>query len=453
MSLDNISDHRKMGFIQVTLLFALSNFATYILIPNFNLIKQELGVSDTYLGILMGGFLFFNGLGALLWSYLSDARGAKRKILLTLSFILSGLLIYIVSVTKNTVLLMFSWILAGACLGATVPLGFSIISDLFPPENRTQTFMLWFFFSGFGLAFGYGFSLFLGAFYNWRFPVMVGSFIVALSGSILSMTLWEPPKGWSDIKGFGGVDYPYRFRISDLKLIARNKTNIFIVIQGFFGTIPNGALSSWAVHYLVREWGLSEIMASTILAMGSVGAIGGFFFSYLGDKLYERNEMYRPLIAAVCSIVEGLLFAIFFMIPVKLDIYTNDLIEGFIIFLDIIRKDPTSLLAMVIFFTAMAMNPAPGSIRESVLSDANLPEHRATVLAGANIIEIFSKSLSITVIGILSDLLGSLKEPLTIVMLIWILSGIAWIYVAKYYGEDKNNVRKVITKRLQKSNQ
>ncbi len=444
-------NHKTIGFIQVTILYALANFAAYLLIPNFNLIKRDLGVTDGYLGALTGGFIFFNGLGALLWSYLSDAYGVKRKGLLAISFVFSGLFILLVSMSSNPWLIMFFWLLAGGFLGAVVPLGFSIISDLFPPEKRTNIFMLWFFLSGFGLAFGYGISLFLGAYYNWRLPITVGGIIIIVVGSIASMTLWEPSKGWIDIQRFGGTEYTYRFQISDLRLIAENKTNIYIVLQGFFGTIANGALFSWTVHYLIREWGLSEIMASMFIAVSAVGAIGGFPLSYLADKLYERNEAYRPLIAAMCSITEGILFAIFFTIPIRINLYTNDPIEGFFEMMRILQNNPLILGTILIFFFGMFMNPAPGTIKDSVLSDANLPEHRSLVLAGSNIIEIFPKALSITLVGVLSDYFGTLRIPLMITMLIWIISGIAWIYAAKNYRKDRMMITKILDERIRKS--
>jgi len=440
---------RWLGFSQIVMLYILENMASYLLIPNYNLIKYDLGVSDTYLGLLMGGFLLMNGFAALLWSYASDAKGMRRKALLSASLVGGGIFIVLASVSPNPILLIIFWVFSGGALGAIIPLGFSLISDLFDRHIRTKVFMLWYMLGGIGLALGFGLALFLGTYYGWRLPLYFGGLILIFLGGPLSLLIWEPQRGFSDIDTpIDQYYYPYRFRPQDIGLILSNKSNIYVALQGFFGTIPNGVLFTWTVHYIIREANASEIAASVFLGFMSVGALGGLVLSHITDKLYRRNPTYRPLVAAFCSIVEGVLFMIFFAVPMKLNIYTDDPIDAFFAMIHMLYTNPQIFMLFIVFFIAMFFNSPVGAIRNSVLSDVNLPEDKATVLSAINIGELLSKSIGVSIVGALSDLFGSLRIPIIITMSIWILSGASWILVAKHYQRDILKIRRILEQRI-----
>ncbi len=449
---NTIGKKKWLGFIQIALLYILQNMDAYLLIPNYNLIKMDLGVSDAYLGIITGGYLFFNGLAALAWSYASDARGMTRKLLLASSFIAGGILTITVSLSVNPIEMAFLWILAGGTLGAIIPLGFSLISDLFEKKVRTSIFMLWYTLGGVGLAIGYGLSLFLGVIYNWRYPIYVGGLLLLLLGAPICLLIWEPPKGFSDINSKlsnkGDFKYPYRFKPEDLGLIISNKSNIYVALQGILGTIPNGVLFTWTVHYIIREAHASEVAASVFLGIMSTGALGGLLLSFLADKLYEFKYAYRPILAGFCSVTESILFIIFFSLPLKINIQSDDPVEAALQLFSLIKREPLFMIAFITFFIAMFFNSPVGAIRNSVLSDVNLPEHRATVLAGVNIAELFAKSLGITLVGLLSDIIGNLRIPIVITMFVWVFSGTAWFMLSSYYEKDLTTVKNTLEERL-----
>lgn len=216
---------------------------SYLLIPNFNKIKIDLGVSDSYLGVLSGSYLFLNGFSAVLWALLSDVSSLKRKIFLSCSLLSGGVFSLLAYTASDPTSFFLYRILTAASLGTVFPLGFSIIADTFRSDRRTSMYMLWYTLGGFGLALGYSISLFAGSYYNWRLALYIGS-LMLFSSSLISLTLLEPIKGSSEeeisllLRKFGY--YPYKFEPKDLKLILNNKTNIYITLQGIFGTIPNG---------------------------------------------------------------------------------------------------------------------------------------------------------------------------------------------------------------------
>jgi len=199
----------------------------------------------------------------------------------------------------------------------------------------------------------------------------------------------------------------------------------------------------------MRYWHTNELLASLILGLMSTGALGGLFLSYLVDKLYEKKAVIRPLAAGVCSITEAELFSLFFLMPVRVDIFTQDLQSAFIILANLLLNNAVVSSVFVIFFIAMFFNSPVGAIRDSTLTDINLPEDRSTVLSGMIIAELLSKSIGIIFIGLLSDIMSDLRYPLIIAMQFWVLSGIAWLYMLKFYKRDMQNVREVLRKRLE----
>lgn len=423
---------------------------SYILIPNFNKIKIDLQVSDSYLGVLSGSYLFLNGISAVLWALASDVSTLKRKVFLSTSLLSGGVFSLLAYTSSNPFYFFIYRILTAASLGAVFPLGFSIIADTFRSDRRTSMYMLWYTLGGFGLALGYSISLFAGSYYSWRLALYIGA-VVLFAGALISLTLLEPVKGGSEeeieflLKKFGY--YPYKFEPRDLKLILSNKTNIFITVQGVFGTIPNGVIFTWAVHYIIREVGASEMAASLLLGFMSTGALGGLLVAYLADISYRKKPENRAKIAAFSSIIESILFVIFFAVPMKLNIYSNDMLEALNLIKALLFSSIGFAFWFSIFFIAMFFNSSVGPIKDSILSDANLPEHRATVFAGESIIELFSKAISISIVGVMSDLFGGLRVPIIATMFFWILSGLSWFKVARTYPYDIKKVDELLVNR------
>ncbi|MCD6515773.1 MAG: MFS transporter [Candidatus Odinarchaeota archaeon] len=438
-------------FFQITLLYLLQNMCSYLIIPNYNLIKQEFYVSDTLLGMMSGLYLFFNGIAAIFWSYLSDVSLLKRKIFLSLSMFASGIFSILAYMSPDFINLLIWRVLTGISLGSVLPLGFSILSDAFRRERRTQIFMIWYVLSGFGLGIGFGMAVILGNYFNWRLPLLYGGLTIILLGGFVSLVLLEPARASSEdeLKDLlsSGIEYKYRFSPGDLAILISNRSNFFAALQGILGTIPNGIIFTWSLQYLVRDVGASELVASIFLGFMSVGALGGLIISYIADKLYQIHVAMRPIIAGFCSIIESILFILFFSLPLKINVYTKDIAEALQEVFKIITSDFTFIVAFFLFFMAMFFNSSVGPIRNSVISDVNLPEHRATVLAGVTILELFSKAIGIAVVGFLADFLGSLRFSIIIAMVFWIFSGIAWFYLAWYYEYDINFIRGVLTSR------
>jgi predicted MFS family arabinose efflux permease len=84
--------------------------------------------------------------------------------------------------------------------------------------------------------------------------------------------------------------------------MTKKNTNIILMLQGFFTSIPLGIMFTFLNDYLSLEQGLS-IPASTFLVfwfgVGSAG--GGILGGVLGSKAMRMNRVYLPLFMALTT--------------------------------------------------------------------------------------------------------------------------------------------------------
>jgi len=382
-------------------------------------------------GLLIGIYMFLSGLAALGWAVYSDYTGLSRRILIAVG-ILGGILFTALSVTATIPLLFATfYILAGMSISVIYPLATTIILDLVQKEGRAGMMMVFSLLSGFGYAFGFGLGIITVALFNdWRLPILILVILMTIISLPFAILLREPPKGFSEEELHDVLRrtyrYPFTLRPEDLKIITGNRSNVFIVLQGVFGIIGSGAIEVWMLQYLIAEAEVNEVVASLIMGLGALGSVGGLIIAKIADILSRKTPRARPLIAAICSSITAFAYLFFLTIPLRLNFETNSFVEAAYTLVVMMSKNPLLLTAILVFFLAMVVNSSVGSIKVAVLSEVNLPEHRATVISGTSIIELLSKSISIAVLGLLIDLLHSFRVPLMIAVSMWFISAVYW---------------------------
>jgi len=331
--------------------------------------------------------------------------------------------------------------MAGMSISVINVLALTIIIDFYQSEERTEKLMVFKIMGGVGYALGFALGIFLGARYNnWKYPIFILSILILCIGLPLSLSIIEPPKGLSE-KELTNVlsrvgHYPFTLRPSDIKIITGNKSNIYITLQGMFGIIAAGSLEVWIVQYLVKETGANEVTASIFLGISVIGALGGILISHIADDLYKKSRKAKPLLAGVCSVLVAIFFIVFLLLPLKIEVQTTSFVGALKVIGEQIVESYIMALAFILFFIGMIFSSSIGSIRNSVISDVNLPEHRATVISGINIAELFSKSIGVALVGILIDVMGSIRYPLILAIATWFISGYFWFMVARYVEHD-----------------
>lgn len=446
--LERWKSHTVFGILVI--LNVVRNFHGYILFPLVGIIVRDFRITYGLAGIMLGLYVLLSAFAELLWSFLSDVRGIGRRLLIFAGVALSGVFTVFCYYARSFFVFSLFYIFGGMSLAVVAPFSVTIIGDIYRRGERTQKLMLLEILGGIGLGLGFGVSLASNAYLNtWRESLLI-LLLVNLSASVLIFFSPEPPKGLAEeeisdiVLKYG---YPFRLRREDLALIARTQSNKYIVLQGLFGTVANGALQLWLVQYLVVEAGFSETAASIFLALGSIGAFPGFLLAKLADRLYEKKPHHKPLMAAVCSVIEGFFFIAFFLVPLKVNIKTQDFVEASISIIHLLPQSKYSALAVLSFLLAMIFNSPVGSIRDSAITDTNLPEFRATIRSGADIAETFTKGIGMSIAGIAVDLTGNLRGILITTMIFWFFSAFYWLRLTSVYDNDVSFVKEELVRR------
>ncbi len=370
------ADHLST-FVQLASLFIILNYNTYFLVPNFEAIRYAFNVSDMYLGLLSGGYLFANGFSTIAWAYLSETQMKTRKKVLSLSFILASLFMFFEVFVYSATYFIIIIILTGVSLGSVLPLGFSIIADIFRSEERTQAYTLWYTIGGFGISLGIAVSSIISSIFSWRYTILLDS-ILLLIGGVLSYFIKEPMRGWSDIRSYGKVElltFDSNLRLKDLRKIITNRTNLKLILESTFQVIPDAVILIWGFQFIMRELKVCNVAALVYLSIVGTGAFGGIILARIIDKIYLKNKKMRPIMGSLFCLLSALFLILFSSSKFELNIYNGDIIAVFFEILEIIISNPCIFVASIFYFIGKLVNTPLGPIKESVLADINLPEH------------------------------------------------------------------------------
>jgi MFS family permease len=163
----------------------------------------------------------------------------------------------------------------------------SIISDLFPRQQRTRVLSFFYIAIPVGAAAGYGLGGWLTDTYSWHMAFYVGGAPGLLLGA-MAFFMPEPQRGAMDGPG-AQTKLPFR---EGLKGLANNKAFWWTTTGYTLMTFSIGGLGYWLPTFLVSERGLTAGQAG--LYSGAItataGLLGTLVGGLLGDKMDRRME-------------------------------------------------------------------------------------------------------------------------------------------------------------------
>ena len=380
-------------------------------------IKAELALTDTQLGLLSGlSFAIFYvtfGIPIARWA----DKGVRRNIVAlaigTWSFM-----------TAASGLVANYWQLLAARIGVGVgeaggsPPAHSMISDLFPPEERATALSIYSMGINFGVLLGFVIGGWVNDFFGWRmvfFVIGAPGIVMAL---IVRFTLREPPRGHSeqletvsDAPPFGDV----------LKLLwSRPSFRHMSLASGLHAFVGYG-VGQWIASFFIRTYeltGTGEIATWLGLISGTAGAAGTFCGGYFADKLGRRDKRWYIWLPAWATLLA---------IPFSLTVY---LINHYYLALSIFLV-PVFLGAMFLGPT-LAMTHGIVSVRMRALASAVL----------FFVLNLIGLGLGPLVTGMISDWLEptlgseSLRYALVIVVSLYLWCAFHYYRAGKTIRED-----------------
>ncbi len=272
-------------------------------------IKEEFGVSDTFMGFLVGfAFALFYTIAGIPIARWAD-RGNRRTIIAIGLTVWSGMTVAS-GLARNFFQLALARIGVGVGEAAGSPPAHSLISDYFPPQKRATALGIYSAGVYVGSAIAYLGGGYLRANYDWR----TAFFALGLPGLVFALvvrfTVREPARGHSE-QHAGPVETTTFMETLTHLLSCRSW--VYLVSGSALLSITGYGVLMWGFEFFMRVHGMEA--TSVGKAMAFVVGIGGSIATYgggaLADRLGQKDlawYMRMPAIATLIALPFGFAF-------------------------------------------------------------------------------------------------------------------------------------------------
>jgi len=263
-------------------------------------IKEDLEVSDTLMGFLMGpGFAFFYTFAGIPIARLAD-RYARRTVM-AVGLALWSLATAASGVVRNFGEMAVARVLVGVGEASATPSAHSLISDLFPPTRRASALAIYNMGASIGIFFGLALGGWLHDSIGWRNAFLILGLPGVLFALVIRFGLPEPRRGASE--GLEDSGEPPAFLEVARYLLAQRSFRHVLAAAGFY-SITAYAMTTWPAAFMERVHGLSpgEFGWKLGLVVGLGGAAGALVGGFAADALSKRDMRWLMWICAVSGL-------------------------------------------------------------------------------------------------------------------------------------------------------
>ncbi len=264
-------------------------------------IKADLGLSDGQLG-LMGGpaFALFYTAFAIPIATLADRR--NRSWIMTVALAVWSLMTAVCGLAQNFWQLFLARVGVGIGEAGGVAPAYSLISDLYPPEQRSRAVAFFSLGIPLGTAAGTVFGGIVATLIDWRWAFIIVGVAGVLFAPVFKAVVKDPGHGRYDA---GPPAAPAPLGRVFRTLAAKPSFWLMGFGAGTASMVSYG-LTFWLSSFFIRSYGLTLLNASLLL--GALGAVGGLVGIWLGGVLGDRlgvgnRSRYALLPAAAFAIV------------------------------------------------------------------------------------------------------------------------------------------------------
>jgi MFS family permease len=361
----------------------------YILPAVLSSIKAEFHLSDFESGLLGTAFLIVYAVTVIPFGLWADL-GVRRTVI-GVGVAIWSIATLFTGLARNYAQLFAARAVLGVGEAGYFPAGTSLLADYFPKATRGRAMSIWNAGAALGIAVGFAGGGVIASLYGWR----VAYYLTAVPGlicAILAFRLREPRRGAAEaigrpldqVRDVSWARLVGLLRIPTLRASIVAETLLYFVI---------GGLGIWLPTFLQRRFGMgvgsAAVFAGGVLVVGAlVGTLAG---GWIGDRLNARDPRGNLLVCIGGFAAGGVLVVAALAAP-SLAVFV-----------------PAFLLGAVALYL---YNGPMTALRQNIV----LPTLRASaIMLGLFIAHFLGDAISPTVIGILSDRLGSLRLALLIV--------------------------------------
>lgn len=454
--------HRLYTVVVFILLASLDNVAIGLTPPLFDPIATQLGTDKGAIGGAVGATYVVSAVAAVGWAYFGDRTDRKRLLMV-------GTLIWALGTVTTPYAASFlgflgAQILAAIGLGAVGSVGFSVVTDLIAPARRGLVMSFWGLSQAIGGLAGTLVAGLLGgpgSLWHRPFFVVAGLGLVATAAYLFT---YDIPRGASEPALKDAVaagEYEGRIELRDLHTIARRRTNVWLIMQGFTAQIVFGSLVLLPQLFQAKaeDIGFSE---ATAIKIGSVYAVvfqlGGVFSiigGLVGDRVQRRHAGGRALVAAIGILGAIPFYVVLFFVPLRLSVADGSN-SGSVItaVLKSIVTEPVMAASFLAAVVALALTSANSPNWFALIPEVNVPEHRGTVYSLGNLANGAGRAIGTSASSAFISALGrALPTPLNFVagmalfQIFFIPTGIMYIFASRTSPDDIRDVRALLDTR------
>ena len=400
---------KERTFLFILFIYFSIYFYLGILPANIdNLLTQLSGASSFGVSFIITLGLICLTISMLFFGYFSNHLSQRigRKNLFIITNLLWIISIGVVSISPNYIFFIVFYMIAAFGNGAFLPLGFSIVGDLYGPEQRGTKFGMMYV----GLSLGSGLGIIFGGLLGWRLGFLV-SCILGAVGIFGYFKHAIDPKSTEYQETRLVQEYNNQITAKTLIDVVKTKTVLGILISVFCSGIATSTISNWGIFYLNLQLN-NKMMAILFYIIAGVGAIlGSCIGGMLGDIFYDNEKLNGRIKISILGIVLGPLFLLGFYH------------YAFIMF--------GIFGYFFVFFSS--------GNQFAIYSDVCTPETRSVVnsLNGV-MINIGGIVGSVIVSATIYQDLSLISLSITIVLVIWSLSAVFWLIPYFYYTNEIN---------------
>ncbi len=285
-------------------------------------IQDELGVSDTMIGVMRGvAFaLFYSVLGVPV-AWLADRH--NRVWIIAAALASWSAMTAVCGMAGNAVQLFFARMGVGVGEAGGIAPSYSIIADYFPPNKRATALAIFSLGIPIGSAVGIVYGGVMATIYGWRMAFIVIGAVGIVLAPLFLLTIREPARGRYDAKPVEAK--PKSVTILQVFNVLRKKKSFwFISFGAASSSIMGYGVFAWIPAFLVRSFG-NELPAflgflpnwmipagasnllyaayffSVIMLIG--GMIGIFLGGFVADKIGGKNKSVYVLVPAIAFLI------------------------------------------------------------------------------------------------------------------------------------------------------
>jgi MFS family permease len=326
----------------------------------------------------------------------------------------------------------------GIGVGAIIPTIFSLVGDTANPKRRSTAFG----FVSAAILIGRmaGFVLAGSLADHWR----MAYFMVGVTGLILAFGLLripEPKRGAQEEELHDliveGAEYRFCITKKDFKNIWANRSNFWLIVN-FIDVIPGAILIFLIFKYMKDIHNMEALSVNFVIFLVIIsGVLGALAFGRMGDWGFQKDKRAKALIALLCNAFPILFMILFlsasFWIP-----------DGATLSQTLAVPGVWALILTIV--AAMFINQGVNPNWYSSLTDINLPEHRATMISFASILDLAGQAIGPLMASYLATIWG-LKTAMWSVLVFWVLNIVFWLPVLAHIRGDLANVHRVLEER------